>query len=220
MKEYFFQIKKYSSQKMGAIREQYDLIEYLLYVMQFFNYECYDSEFHKDADVIVVVDKMSRLFWGKGDKIHSIQYPFLLKEKDGFLVSIFQERIIDSQTIAILSAIFEDRDIIVKSIENMLDSFMDTMNEFEIQDNGYAQFCWCLLIHLLSFEAGYLRYDHDEDENRVDPILHPIDHIDFFYSSNNTFKIGLSSRIVMDDLKKIININEKCYCLDYNKLVI
>lgn len=171
----------------------------------------------KEADLVIFVDKMSRLFWGEEDKIHSIQYPFLLKEKEGFLISLFQGRIIDSQTMAILSTIIRDKNSIVKSIENMLDVFMDTMNEFEILDNNYAQFCWELLLYLLSFESGYLRYDHDEDENRVDPILHPVDHIDLFYSSNSTFKIGLQDRIDVDDLKSILSINEKCYSINYHR---
>ena len=116
-----------------------------------------------------------------------------------------------------IDKIIRDKNSIVKSIENMLDVFMDTMNEFEILDNNYAQFCWELLLYLLSFESGYLRYDHDEDENREDPILHPVDHIDLFYSSNSTFKIGLQDRIDVDDLKSILSINEKCYSINYHR---
>ena len=60
-----------------------------------------------------------------------------------------------------------------------------------------------------------MRYDHDEDPQRVNLILHPINHLDFFYSSNCTFKIGLKDRIDVADLKSIMNINEKCYSIDY-----
>ena len=82
-----------------------------------------------------------------------------------------------------------------------------------IELNLYPQ----TLLYLLSFESGYLRYDHDEDENREDPILHPVDHIDLFYSSNSTFKIGLQDRIDVDDLKSILSINEKCYSINYHR---
>ena len=71
--------------------------------------------------------------------------------KKGFLISLFQGRIIDSQTIAILSTITRNKKNIMKSIENMLDCFMDTMNEFEILDNNYAQFCWELLLSTFVF---------------------------------------------------------------------
>lgn len=216
MKKYYLHTSKYSNQEIGSIREQYDIVSYLLSVMELLSVEPFNKVDSKDANLVIFVDKMSRLFWGKGDKIHSIQYPFLLKEKEGFLISIFQGMIIDSQTIAILSTIISNKEDIMASIENMLDSFMDTMNEFEILDNNYAQFCWKLLLYLLSFEAGYLRYDHDE--NRADPVLHPLDHIDFFYSSNSTFKVGLLDRIDVDDLKSILNINEKCYSLNYNRV--
>lgn len=215
MKKYYLHTSKYSNQELGSIREQYDIVCYLLSVMGLLNVEPFGKIDGKEADLVIFVDKMSRLFWGVGDKIHSIQYPFLLKEKEGFLISLFQGKVIDSQTIAILSTIIRDKNNIVKSIENMLDAFMDTMNEFEILDNNYAQFCWELLLYLLSFETGYLRYDHDE--NRADPILHPVDHIDLFYSSNSTFKIGLQDRIDVDDLKSILNINEKCYSINYNR---
>ena len=217
MKKYYMHTSKYSNQEIGSIREQYDVVSYLLSVMELMIVEPFNKIDSKDADLVIVVDKMSRLFLGKGDKIHSIQYPCLLKEKEGFLISLFQERVIDSQTIAILSTIIRNKENILTSIENMLDSFMDTMNEFEILDNNYAQFCWKLLLYLLSFETGYLRYDHDEDKKRVNRDLHPVDHIDFFYSSNSTFKVGLLDRIDVDDLKSILNINEKCYSLNYNR---
>ncbi len=218
MKKYFLHTSKYSNQQIGSIREQYDIVNYLLSVMEILNVEPFNKIDGKDADIVIFVDKMSRLFLGKGDKIHSIQFPFLLKEKEGFLISLFQGRIIDSQTIAILSTITRNKKNIMKSIENMLDCFMDTMNEFEILDNNYAQFCWELLLYLLSFETGYLRYDHDEDDSRVDPIFHPVNHIDFFYSSNCTFKVGLLGGIDSDDLTSILNINEQCYYLNYNRL--
>ena len=218
MKKYYLHTSKHSNHQLGSIREQYDIVSYLLSVMELLNVEPINKIDSRDADLVIFVDKMSRLFWGKGDKIHSIQYPFLLKEKEGFLISLFQGRIIDSQTIAILSTIIGDKDII-KSIENMLDGFMGTMSEFEILDNDYAQFCWELLLYFLSFEAGYLRYDHDDkDKDKVDLALHPVDHIDFFYSSNSTFKVGLLDRIDVEDLKSILNINEKCYSLNYNRV--
>lgn len=127
--------------------------------MQFLNIEPLDQISNKseDADVFIIVDKMSRLFWGTNDKIHSIQYPFQLKESDGSLISTYDDRKIDSETIAVLLTILEGRECLTRSIDDMLDYFMDTMNDFEIRDNDYAGFCWRLLLHLLSFEPGYLR---------------------------------------------------------------
>lgn len=216
MKRYSFKALKYLKSKTVVFRERYDILMHLLSVMQFLNIEPLEkvSCQREDADIVLVVDKMSRLFWGIEDKIHSIQYPFLLKESNESLLTLFEEQIIDSQTITILFAILGEKMFIYKSIDNMLDSFMDTMNDFGIRDNGYVQFCWSLLLHLLTFETGYLRYDHDEDPGRIDDRRHPIDHLDFFYSGNNTFKIGLKDRIGVNDLKKIVDINEKCCFLD------
>lgn len=217
MKKYYLNALQYSERKMGAIRERYDIIRYLLSVIQFLNIEPLDriSDKSEDADVFIIVDKMSRLFWGTEDKIHSIQYPFQLKESDGSLISTYDDRKIDSETIAVLLTILEGRECFTQSIDDMLDYFMDTMNDFEIRDNDYARFCWSLLLHLLSFEPGYLRYDHDENEKRKNAVRHPVDHIDFYYSGNNTFKVGLKDRIGLNDLQTIVNINERCCFLNY-----
>lgn len=116
MKKYYFHTSKYLNQELGSIREQYDIVNYLLSVMTILNVEPLREIDSKEADLVIFVDKMSRLFWGEGDKIHSIQYPFLLKEEEGSLKSLFQNRIIDSKIIAILSTIIRDKNSIMKSI--------------------------------------------------------------------------------------------------------
>ena len=65
------------------------------------------------------------------------------------------------------------------------------------------------------FKLAPLSYDHDENEKRRDAVRHPVDHIDFFYSSNNTFKVGLKGQIGLNDLQTIVNINERCCFLNY-----
>lgn len=219
MRKYYLHISRYVNKKtkdIGAIRTQFDIVRYLLVFMEFLSVEPFKNNNEENADFMIYVDKMSRLFWGKGDKIHSIQYPFFLKEQEQYLVSEFQGRGIDSRTIAILSSVVED-EAVKKSVYNMFDRFMETMNEFDINDDVYGEFCWELLVYLLSFEAGYLRYDHDENKERIDTITHPVDHIDLFYSGNTTFKIGLSGRIEAEDLRNIVDINEQCYQLKYGK---
>ena len=215
MRKYYLHISEYVNKKItdiGSVRTQFDIARYLLAFMEFLNVQPFETSDKRDADFMIYVDKMSRLFWGKGDKIHSIQYPFSLKEQEQYLLSEFQGRIIDSRTIAILSSVVENEDI-RKSIYNMFDGFMEIMNEFDIDDDVYGEFCWELLLYLLSFETGYLRYDHDENKERVDKIMHPVDHIDLFYSGNTTFKVGLADRIEVEDLRSIVDIKEKCYWL-------
>lgn len=216
MKSYYLNTSNYLLEKNGAIREQYDIIKYIFSIIEYINVRPLPQIRcgPKQADAIINVDKMSRLFWGSAEQIHSIQFPFVLTENEIFLQAKFEDRVIDSQTISILSTIFEEREFIALSIDNMLDKFMDTMYDFEIKDNSYMFFCWRLFIYLLSFEPGYLRYDYDDDEGRVNEKTHPINHIDIFFSGNNTFKVGVKKRIVFDDLKKIVDINDVCYYLN------
>ena len=64
-------------------------------------------------------------------------------------------------------------------------------------------------------EDGYIRYDYDEDGyNNAKSIgaedRHPLNHYDIFYSSQNTFKIGLNNKINEDSFIDFIDINKKC----------
>ena len=72
MKKYYFHTSKYSNQELGSIREQYDIVSYLLSVMTILNVEPLREIDSKEADLVIFVDKMSRLFWGEEDKIHSM----------------------------------------------------------------------------------------------------------------------------------------------------
>ena len=47
--------------------------------------------------------------------------------------------------------------------------------------------------HLLEYEYGYLRYDHDEEHASE---KHPQDHLDVFYNTAATFKVGLKEGLV------------------------
>ena len=61
---------------------------------------------------------------------------------------------------------------------------------------------------LFMLEPGYIRFDHDI--NKVDPILHPMDHFDVNYSKYVHYKLGLQNRIVLDDFLDIIDKNTRC----------
>ena len=95
----------------------------------------------------------------------------------------------------------------------MFDCFFEIMEDFSVKKNDDIQFYWNLLIYLITIESGYLRYDHDESFCKNNLNYHPTDHIDFFYSSSNTFKIGLKKQLTCSELREIVDINDICYCL-------
>ena len=59
-----------------------------------------------------------------------------------------------------------------------------------MQDN---KMCGKLITFLLSFEAGYLRFDIDE--LNANGKMHPKEHLDINYSTGCTFKLGLSKEL-------------------------
>ena len=66
-----------------------------------------------------------------------------------------------------------------------------------------------LLYNLIIFEDGYLRFDfHDKENERED--YHPLHHVDFFYSNEATFKIGLSGMLNISECIDVLDRNKKC----------
>lgn len=40
--------------------------------------------------------------------------------------------------------------------------------------------------------------------------MHPLNHIDFYYTNSNTFKLGITNKISLKKSIEIIDINKKC----------
>lgn len=215
MKRYELLLNDSLRKSLCSIRNKPDIIDYLLKIMQYissFPYKelIYSPEKSKEVDIVINVDKMSRIFFCEQDKIHTFQFPFTINLEDEKLKFHYMEQEIDSEIITIIISIFETKESIFKSLDTTLDIFMDTMNDFGVNNKQYAEYCWNLIVYLLSFEPGYLRYDYDDAEERVDALKHPLNHLDLFYSGNNTFKIGLDDRIDYNKLIELLNVNACC----------
>ena len=164
----------------------------------------------EEAHIIIWVDKMSRLFLNQDQKIHCLNYPFDIRDQGGVLQFFYLKRKLDSISMNVVLSILSNFDAIQKSLDDMLDCFIETMTEFSVKLDSDMHFYWNLLMYLLTMETGYLRYDHDEMNNAP---LHPMDHIDFFYSNRNTFKIGLKRKLTWQDIKEIIDTRDICHYL-------
>ncbi len=215
MKRYNLRINNVLRKEFCAIRSKLDIIIFLLKTMQYissFPYEelIYSSSNPSKVDIVINVDKMSRIFYCEQDKIHTFQFPFLINiENEKFKLS-YKDRDIDNELIAIILSILEREIEAFESLEAVVDIFLGTMHDFGVTNNYYSNYCWDIIMFLLMFEPGYIRYDYDNTEGRVDSIKHPLNHLDFFYSSNNTFKIGLNDRFDHEKLIKLVDINDKC----------
>lgn len=215
MKDYFFKVEENVFSECGAIRNQVDIIQRVLMLTRYLNVYSGDEILgtQKEANLVIHVDKMSRVFFSETDKIHSMHYPFHVVEKQNGLEFYHRDKIIDQMTIEIIEAQMYQFDKISGSFESMFDSFCETMDDFSVTSEIDKQFYWELFVFLLTMESGYLRYDHDESVSKEHLEIHPIDHIDFFFSGANTFKLGLEGRISWKELQKIVDIRERCYFL-------
>ena len=155
---------------------------------------------------MLIVSKMSRLFYVSDDKYFSLNFPFSVIEDGELLCFKFKngdeiDSRFSSDIIAVISSpeafmsfdIFDFLDPVVEIIENNCNF-------------------WSLLRDLILFEDGYIRYDYDV--KHANGAIHPINHLDIFYSSGSTFKIGLKDRIDDNHLIDILNVSTDCHFLD------
>lgn len=149
------------------------------------------------------ISKMSRLFFSSSDKVFSINFPFAAIEQDDCLRfrSIHHSDIDGALTSSVISILESTTSLEAREVLEFAEPIFS-------QADSDPDF-WCLFRDLLMLEDGYVRYDHDE--LRKNGNLHPVDHLDIFYSSGNTFKLGLGGRISADILTDMLNLSSDCH---------
>ncbi|OZS41385.1 hypothetical protein [Photobacterium sanguinicancri] len=129
----------------------------------------------------IIVDDMNRFIYESEDKIFSIRSPFHIKNEQGRLL-FYTNNIADIDNVIssrILTFLNDERFESPNSLE-----FLEPLEElFEDPDR-----IWAFVHELMLFEDGYLRYDHDIENE--DGRLHPISHLDVCYTTASTFKVG------------------------------
>lgn len=193
------------------IRKKQDLILLLLETIKVFLVGDIIGEDTCYGRLILKIDKMSRIFFCLGDKIFTFSFPFFaeyIENTDKSLrIYVPNSSIeLDHRIIAILIGFFTKADMNPDSLDQLLLDYSEMHGLYEPQDMDLVMM---MLQKLILFESGYLRYDHDpENENDM---FHPLNHIDIFFSTGNTFKLGLTNRV---DHKELINILDiTCNCL-------
>ena len=173
------------------------------------NYGCDLAEVEEnDIGVILIIDRMSRIFLVSKNKIHSFQIPFGLKIVEDRYVFYSRGIDIDNLTLSLLNSVYNklDEDYDFCALE---DSFLNEVENYQIDKNSIS-FVSGLVGILQTFEIGYLRYDYDDDPTRVDAITHPINHLDINFTNSVTYKIGLNNRLDYKRLEDIVDVNTKC----------
>lgn len=225
MKRYAFRLNPRKIAYDNSIRNKIDIIICIIEIVRYLtiqgkseliSLEKINLNENNDDKIFLVIyiDKMSRAFIAQKDKIHSFQFPFLIQENNEGFNILFNTIKLNSVICSILSKIFE-RLQESESIEVLMEKYWETMEDVKDTEEyeQYNYICEKLITYLLTFEAGYIRYDHDEFNVKLN---HPEDHLDINYSGSATFKIG-SSKMNIQNLIGILDLNSDCKYIEIMK---
>lgn len=193
----------------GAIRTKRDVIILWMNAIKAFLANQPASIAQAEAWLSIVVQSMSRLFFGlrDGRKMFSVSFPFFVRSIDGELLFFSREGIaVDSRASSQILGLIMDEGSGVLTAADFL-GFIDPILEVADVDPSL----WTLLRELLLAEDAYVRYDWDEQRNNGD--LHPTHHLDLGYSASGTFKLGLNRAIDHVSLVDILNTESDCHYL-------
>ncbi len=163
-----------------------------------------------DDSIILLVDKMSRLFYFSENKYYSIGFPFIVDDNSEQIKFFLKNNKIEIDS-DMASKILSIIDCHQTLNANCSLDFIEKIEEYEQNSN-----IWMVFKELIFFEDGYIRYDYDEENynkalqsNKCK--LHPLNHIDIFYSSNCTFKIGMDAKINNENFRDMMDTATDCY---------
>lgn len=160
------------------------------------------------AEIKVVIDKMSRIFFFSENKYYSIVFPFKITEEDNNYYLYTKNDIeINSYFISKVKSAINCDSFSDSCVLDFADSLFD-------YDNGDEQI-WDFIKELMLLEDGYIRYDSDlkgyeEAKAKGYPNRHPINHYDLFYTSPATFKIGLDNNHSLSEMIDLVDIKTDC----------
>ena len=177
-----------------------DLLRLLTKTVQLMSYsEIRDeNDLSPSGKIVLYVDKMSRLFFCLQGKAFSFHFPFQVRiDRESSTVSFTYNSsvVIDSIIGSLLVAVFSQEAFSDGRLEQIDERIKQEVDDNEWEGIDYSEVCE-LVKYLLMVEAGYFRYDYDP--HHANGVIHPENHIDVFYSSNCTIKLGLDEPISAD----------------------
>lgn len=175
-----------------------------------------DTVRSNDSFFKVVIDKMSRVFYFTEKKYYSIFFPFTYIIDNGKGIITYKNEIeINSMIISNVLEILNDS----RFESNYCLDFIEPISEIE---SHFEDKLWYLIKELLILEDGYVRFDNDLEnyikaKKAQKEHTHPENHLDIFYLSGNTFKIGLESILKTSEFEDYFNTNTDCkYLKNYS----
>ncbi len=214
------------------LREKSDVIELLLHTIP---EVIIDESQDKNLGYFeIIVDKMSRVIYSlKRDgvvyKKFSFAFPFNIREDEvnelsKWIVFDNSGRELNIQVVSVLLSLFNNElfndeiDLEMDPLE-FYDGIHEAIKDVDIDLVITDVIIWHFIRKLFLFEPGYLRYDFDDNPERCNQYTHPLHHLDIYFSSNATFKLGVAknnqdfSSWKDDSFESLLNIKDPCYYL-------
>lgn len=206
MKIESFKIDRYQvSSLLSAFRERKDVVIFWMQVVKTILSFVEPKPDQVHGIMLICTEKMHRVFVEADEKSFSASLPFSVKKVDGYFSCTLRSGIeIDSRLSSEVIAALSTFDAFGNS---QIFGFADEL--MNISDDPDT--LWAALSELINSDDGYLRFDHDPD--REDGNLHPLNHIDIFFSQSATFKLGLKTKLAVDTLSDLLNIRTDCHYL-------
>lgn len=209
-KTYEFYLDRHQTRSFfKPIRRKEDVVRILLEAIKIMLiYEPPSFTNEASEKFILKITKMSRLIFESPNKIFSINFPFKVID-DADYVRILTGTNVELDSLLTSEALaFITQDDIIHS-----EDIMDFASPIVDSNSGYRDF-WLLIRELFFYEDGYFRVDHDKENQNGD--YHPLNHFDFFYSSNTTFKVGLIEKYTVDKVIDTLDSTTPCHYLSAN----
>lgn len=193
---------------LTPIRNKYQLVILLLNAIKTMRINHIIGHAESAGKIVLSIDKMSRITFCFEEKVFTFFFPFRVMEIDGH-VSFHSSSIGEIDSVVISEAIQILTD---ESIQNAscISEFATLILEKTELKPGF----WLFIKELMFMEDGYVRYDIDPE--RENGHLHPEHHLDVFYSSRVTFKLGLNNQLSDEDLLNILNLSTDCHYISHH----
>lgn len=140
-----------------------------------------------------------RLFYEESDKTYTLCSPFrFYVTDDNIEITNSLLGTIGNPEISLLKRIFITEKLY--SLNDAVDSYclIETIIHEDFNSISITpQEMWSFLISFISYESGYLRYDYDPKNSKGK--IHPLYHLDIFYTNYSTFKFGIKKAMPIKD---------------------
>ncbi len=200
----------YDEKFMKPVRKQEDCV---LLILELLNILLVGEAIGKEnGEIMIIVDKMSRLFCFEDNKYFSMVFPFEIEITEGkdTIYKIYDSILdieIDSRLNALMKRILGQIDFSHNTIDEIIEkAYFDVFGDEYTEDE--VEKCFNLILRLLSTELGYIRYDYDAEHEKG--ALHPLYHFDVNYSSKGTYKLGIDKKMKMEDFVDLLDIKTEC----------